>query len=68
MECMVEGCHREALARGFCSKHYKQMLRNGHINKEKPPHCTMEGCTAKVFAKGLCRKHYNQLYYERNKE
>lgn len=29
--CIIENCNNNVLAKGFCSKHYKQMYRHGKI-------------------------------------
>lgn len=67
MKCNVEWCDRKQFAKGFCSKHYQQMMKHGKITKEtervsttKNTICKIEGCDDKVYCKGLCNKHYQQ--------
>jgi hypothetical protein len=31
MKCIVEGCSQERFMRGYCHKHYRQILRHGRI-------------------------------------
>ena len=30
-KCIVDGCNNDAVARGYCTKHYRQWKRNGEV-------------------------------------
>ena len=57
-ECTLEGCNRNAYARGICQSHYVKERDRGGFDA-KP--CTFSGCPGFVRAKGLCVTHYGQL-------
>lgn len=62
-QCSVEGCSREAYARGWCGTHYMRWLRHGdvsHARRERPL-CSMKGCGKPHSAKGFCVRHYTLL-------
>jgi len=61
--CKIEGCGKKHLAKGYCSKHYKQIEKHGHILPERhfPDKCTIGGCNNEHYSKGFCNKHYNQI-------
>ena len=49
--CTVPHCGRKHYARGFCSRHYRNLRRlNG-------PRCNISGCDRKVYARGRCEGH-----------
>lgn len=60
--CSVENCDREAICRGYCTKHYQQMKLRGSIIKKDyvyvEGHCKIIGCNKKSFSKGFCQTHY----------
>ena len=61
--CYVEGCEREAKAKGMCMMHYKRQWRHGDVTALKRVRritgpCSVPGCTARPIAKGLCMNHY----------
>jgi hypothetical protein len=62
--CKVEGCSRKHEAKGYCSRHYKRVRKNGHIYL-KPINallaCQVHGCTQNSYSKDLCVRHYNQM-------
>jgi hypothetical protein len=62
--CAIEGCDKEVLARGWCSKHYYRWRRSGDplTARAKLPvgtytTCTVEGCEKPHFTAGLCDMH-----------
>jgi len=63
--CLVEGCDKPVLSRGYCKNHYYQMKRKGLLGNldrkgaEKP--CAFEGCNKPAISKGLCKNHYYQF-------
>jgi len=58
--CKVNGCGKKHHGLGFCSRHYRQVKKHGHILPERhfPDKCTIEGCNKKYRAKGFCKSHY----------
>ncbi len=62
--CSVEGCDREAVARGWCPTHWARWrkhgdpLHGGAVHKRREGPCSVEGCAEPHQARGYCRKHY----------
>lgn len=50
--CKVEGCTNESHLYGYCSKHYNEMLRYGHIMNngflDIDKDCRVSGCSKKL--------------------
>lgn len=67
--CGVEGCGEKAKSKGYCEKHYAQILRVGEILPEKifPETCTVPNCDRPYYAMGYCEKHYNDYVREKRK-
>jgi hypothetical protein len=66
MTCEADECERRAVARGLCSKHYKQWQRAGRpdgreLTARAAPTCDDLGCDAPAYARGHCSRHYRQL-------
>ena len=60
VKCKVEGCENPSRASGYCTKHYKQLIRKGTVSDLKThTGCLVEGCGSTHHAKGFCKKHYN---------
>lgn len=60
--CKTEGCNRGHYAKGYCKKHYQQVLRYGGITDNRPKRlCKVEGCNNIHLAKGYCNKHWQQI-------
>lgn len=63
--CVVDHCERLAYARGFCKRHYMQVLRHGHLTLELerggPKECDAPDCEAAQVSGGHCRKHARQI-------
>lgn len=51
--CKVENCTTNALAKGYCPKHYMRFAR-----PLKP--CSVEGCDNPIAGRRLCKQHYYQ--------
>jgi hypothetical protein len=68
MKCKFPECNRDALTKGYCGGHYRQIQR-GHqiltpLNKNKTKmvtYCLLTGCDAESYCKGYCRRHYHQF-------
>lgn len=53
------GCGRPVYARGFCSRHYRQVLRRGDIQPDRAPTaCAVPGCGRRAVTRGWCHGHY----------
>ncbi len=63
--CVVEHCDRLAYAKGYCKRHYMQVLRHGHLTLEAerggPQVCDADGCDDDRVSGGHCRKHARQI-------
>jgi hypothetical protein len=55
-------CGEKHLAKGFCSKHYRQYKRTGDPTNKELTSCGIDGCTNEHYAKGLCKKHYMKIF------
>jgi hypothetical protein len=64
--CSVEGCERSYHAKGFCSMHWKRIVRNGDpgsvgaSRNPQGPTCSIEGCERDTVAFGWCFMHYKR--------
>ncbi len=58
--CMVVGCGKKHEARGYCTRHYKQLRKHGVIVSNEQKICSVIGCTGKYKAKGYCSRHYSK--------
>lgn len=57
--CAADACDRLVYARGFCSRHYKQVLRRGAVQPDRQPAvCSVEGCGRRATSRGWCSAHY----------
>lgn len=57
--CGADDCGRPAYARGFCSRHYKQLLRHGAVQPDGvPAACAVPGCGRRAVTRGWCHGHY----------
>ncbi len=57
--CKATMCGRPVYARGHCSRHYKQLLRNGEVRPDRAPaDCAIRGCGRKAVTRGWCHGHY----------
>lgn len=56
--CTVQGCERNAVARGWCNLHYLRWKKYGDPLFERPASCSAESCDRPVKALGLCNAHY----------
>lgn len=68
-KCKFPECDRDALTKGYCGGHYRQVQRgrgltllNPNKTKKDVP-CRIEGCETVSYCKGYCRRHYSQLYH-----
>jgi hypothetical protein len=64
--CEEKSCEQRALARGLCSKHYKQWQRAGKpdgrdLMARVASTCEETACEAPAYARGHCSRHYRQL-------
>jgi hypothetical protein len=63
--CVVEYCDRLPYAKGYCKRHYTQILRHGHLTSDSDgrevPKCSAPDCEKDQVSKGYCRKHGRQM-------
>jgi len=63
--CCVSHCERLAYAKGWCKRHYMQILRHGHLTLESerggPKECAAPKCEKSRVSGGHCRKHARQI-------
>lgn len=54
-----QACDRDVYARGHCARHYKQLLRHGHVQPDRAPtSCAVAGCDRRAVTRGWCSGHY----------
>ena len=59
MSCEAAEWDREIYAKGYCSRHYKQLLRHGEIRPDRAPkECAAESCERRAVTRGWCHGHY----------
>lgn len=57
--CAAAACDRGTYARGYCERHYRQVLRAGDVRPDPAPEgCAVEGCDRKAVTRGWCHGHY----------
>jgi len=63
--CCVEHCDRLAYARGYCKRHYMQVLRHGHLTLESErgglKECEVPSCEQGQVSGGHCPRHARQV-------
>jgi hypothetical protein len=63
--CMVEHCDRLSYAKGWCKRHYMQVLRHGHLTIEHDrgavTNCEAIDCKLNAEIRGFCRNHSRQI-------
>lgn len=72
-DCSIDGCDQNALARGWCRKHYDHWDRHGDplagrfdLGPRAGKTCEVDGCGEDVFARTYCKRHYDYWYRYRN--
>lgn len=59
MTCSAVDCDRATYARALCSRHYKQLLRDGAVRPDRAPApCAVPGCERRAVTRGWCHGHY----------
>lgn len=59
MQCSEVDCDKAAYARGYCERHYRQLLRTGQVRVDRAPtSCAVEACDRKAVTRGWCHGHY----------
>lgn len=61
--CSVEGCGRQMLAQGLCSRHYQESRAHGTFRpvEKVARFCEVKGCDKKHYAHGLCQMHGTRM-------
>lgn len=63
--CQAGNCRQPARTRGYCPRHYQQILRHGRLTPEREYRrcaggCIAEHCERPQIARGYCFRHYQQ--------
>jgi hypothetical protein len=56
--CKAKDCAREAIAKGYCRKHYR-LWKRGEMPKPRYKICTAENCRKPRFRGSLCEQHWS---------
>ncbi len=57
--CAAPECVESVYARGYCERHYRQLLRTGSVRPDAAPaRCAVHGCDRVAEARGWCHGHY----------
>ena len=57
--CTAAACDRSAYARGYCERHYRQVLRAGDVRPDPAPRaCAVDDCDRRAVTRGWCHGHY----------
>ena len=63
--CRLESCRSRHYAKGYCKKHYTQVLRHGRLTPERERGviriCKAPGCSETDTIRYYCRKHARQI-------
>jgi hypothetical protein len=63
--CLLDSCVSRHYAKGFCKKHYTQVLRHGRLTPERERGvvrvCKAVGCVETDTIRFYCRKHARQI-------
>lgn len=63
--CKTRDCNQRHYAKGFCKKHYTQVLRHGKLTPERERGvtrvCAAKDCGRTDTIHGYCRKHARQI-------
>lgn len=61
--CSIENCDKRAVARGYCSKHWRSERQSGTFQSRPAQSnvCRVEGCSGKPKARNLCVKHHHRF-------
>jgi len=63
--CCVDHCDRLAYSKGWCKRHYMQILRHGHLTLESErgglKECDAPKCDYSQVSGGFCRRHDRQI-------
>lgn len=59
VSCEIDGCDRVVYARGWCERHYRQVLRRGAVRPDRRPTCcAVASCDRPSMTRGWCHGHY----------
>lgn len=54
--CASPECGKQAVVRGLCNRHFREMADNDTANYKR---CSVETCNLSAVCKGLCRPHHD---------
>lgn len=54
--CKAESCHREAVGKGYCDRHYRQW-KQGKLPKARYATCKTKGCKKPQVNAAHCAEH-----------
>lgn len=57
--CSADACESQVYARGYCARHYRQVLRHGTVRPDRlPVSCAVADCDRPAASRGWCHGHY----------
>ena len=59
--CKASDCAHEAVAKGYCRKHYR-LWKAGEMPKSRYKICTTEKCRKPRYRGSLCEAHYTAAH------
>lgn len=71
LKCVYSDCENLPVCRGFCRKHYDEMVKTNRLRKKvfaSDKGCLIIGCGRKHNTKGYCDLHWKRYYQKQLKK
>ena len=67
-KCLISGCGKPHLAKGFCTGHYKRARNQKDMDAlrtkmkaRESGECEIQDCFEPFYSKGMCKAHYETV-------